>query len=162
MKSEEKASVRSRVFSFLKGRGWLLLLAALGLLLLLWGSGGKADKTEPKAAGLSETEAYRQALCEEVRQMCESVSGVSSVSVLLTLREGETALYATNKTESGESVASLGGEALLLGYAMPRVEGVAVVFQGGGDIAVQAELTALLSAALGIPSSRIHITAGKN
>lgn len=157
---EEKGEGMRRILSFLKGKGWLLLLALLGLLLLLWGGDTKSERTEIKALGLSEAEAYRQALAEEIRVLCESVKGVGAPTVLLTLSSGETALYAKNKTESGESVASPGGDALLLGYAMPKIEGVAVVCRGGGDVSLQAELTALLSASLGIPFSRIAIAEG--
>ena len=126
---EEKGEVKRRILSFLKGKGWLLLLALLGLLLLLWGGDTKSERTEIKELGLSEAEAYRQALAEEIRVLCESV-------------------------------ASPGGDALLLGYAMPKIEGVAVVCRGGGDVSLQAELTALLSASLGIPFSRIAIAEG--
>ncbi|MBQ8907384.1 MAG: hypothetical protein IJY71_02215 [Clostridia bacterium] len=154
--------MKERILGFLKGRGWLLALAAAGLLLLLLGSGGASGT--PKAEGkdaLAAAEAYRASLTEEITALCERVEGVSGVSVLLTLERGECAFYAQNKTQTGESPASVGGEALLLGYEMPKVEGVAVVCRGGDSVAVQAELTALLSAALGIPSSRVCVSGGK-
>ena len=141
----------------MKGKGWLLLLGALGLLLLLLGGNG-GEGLKERGEVLSEAEAYRRALTEDITALCQTVKGVSEASVLVTLVGGEEALYAINRTESGETVASVGGEALLLGYQMPRVAGVAVVCQGGESIEVKAELTALLSAALGISSARIYIT----
>ena len=134
-----------------------MLLGALGLLLLLWGGGG-GEAPKERGEVLSEAEAYRQALTEDVTALCQTVKGVSEVSVLLTLEGGEEALYAMNRTETGETVASLGGDALLLGYRMPQIAGVAVVCRGGETARVKAELTALLCAALGISSARIYVS----
>jgi stage III sporulation protein AG len=144
----------------LKGKRWLLLLGALGLCLLLLGGGVGSTKTQ-SASPVADAEAYRVGLEASVKALCEAVDGVGEATVLITLSETECAVYEKNKTASGESVASSGGDALLVGYKMPSLAGVAVVCDGGGSVTVQNELTSLLSAALSLPSTRIHIAPSK-
>ena len=138
-----------------------MLLAAAGVLLLLLGGGmgsGKSTKTESDLAAA--TEQYREALEGELTALCEKVVGAGKVSVLLTLDGSEEAVYAKDERQNGASdyVVSA-GEGLLLYRKHPATLGVAVVCTGGTDPTVRAELTALLSAALGIGSNRIYITA---
>ena len=122
-KSEEKAKPLDggRIYQFLKGKMWLILAAAAGIMLLLWGGLGESSDKAAEGFTLSSTEEYRQKLSEEVKELCAGVKGVSAVRVVLTLEKTEEAIYAKNKTEGTESVASLGGEGLLLGYALPKV-----------------------------------------
>lgn len=145
------------LMALLKGKWWLVLLFLAGIaLLVLGGIGGKAGETEKKA-DTAFAEAYRKSICEDIRALCERVKGVSEVSVLLTLEGTESAEYAANRRADGETVASFGGEALLTGYAMPRITGVAVVCRGGDDPEVQENLTALIRAALGVSASRVKV-----
>lgn len=151
-----KEKTAGKILRFLKEKWWLVLLLATGVLLLFFGSlGGKTSAG--KKADTAFAEAYRQALSEEVRALCERVEGVSEVSVLLTLEGTESAEYAANRRADGETVASLGGEALLTGYAMPKITGVAVVCRGGEDPENREKLTALIRAALGISSARVEV-----
>ena len=152
----------ARCGRMLRGKGALILLAAAGVLLLLLG-GGQAGTA--RNAGEDEdaarSEEYRQMLTQEMTALCGRVKGVGSVQLVITLAGGEEAVYATDSGADGRTDYVLaGGEGLLLYRKNPAVLGVGVVCTGGGDPAVQAELTALLSAALGIGSNRIHISCG--
>ena len=154
----KETSFFSRIAAGMKGKWWLLLIAAAGILLLTLGAGGETETAQGDFS-LQTAELYRESLTAAVKSLCEEVEGVGKVTVFLTLEETECALYEKNQTASGESVALGGGDALLLGYKMPQIAGVAVVCDGGGNVTVQKELSMLLSASLAIPMTRIYISA---
>ena len=133
----------------------LFILGVLGLLLLIFTgvTPEEASATHP----LEAAEAYRLTLEEEVKSICGSVKGVGEVRVLLTLATTEIAVY--EKNESGESatVALSGGDGLLLAYRMPEIAGVSVVCAGGDDPTVKAELIALLTRALDLSTTAVHV-----
>ena len=137
------------------GNRLLLLLGAVGVLLLLF-SGSGADK-EPEQNPMTWAQEYRAALEEELTALCTQVKGVGEARVLLTLASGEIAVYEKNQSGESETLATTGGDAVLLAYRPPEIAGVTVVCAGGGDVTVQRELTSLLSTALGVGASQIHI-----
>lgn len=141
-----------KYFKNMKGKWTLLALGLLGLFLLLFG-GGLFPAEE---GGGVDGEDYRTTLSTEVAMLCREVRGVGEVTVLLTLEAGESYSYAENA--SGGYITA-GGSGLLLESRPPRVAGVAVVCDGGGDPAVREEITALLSAALGIGAHKVKVTA---
>ena len=143
-----------KYFKNMKGKWTLLLLGILGLVLLLFGGGVLSAEEETR----TDSEDYRTALSAEVTALCREVRGVGEVTVLLTLEAGESYSYAEN---SSGGYITAGGSGLLLESRPPRVAGVAVVCDGGRDPAVREELSALLSAALGIGTHKIKITAKK-
>ena len=138
----------------MKGRWTLVLLGVLGLALLLLGGGGEAEETVTPVA---DAESYREVLTAEVCALLSEVRGVGEVSVLLTLEAGESHVYA----EGDGGYITAGGEGLLLESRPPRVAGVAVVCDGGGDPAVREAVAQMLAAALGIGAHRVKVTAKK-
>ncbi len=145
----------------IKGKELLLLLLAAGILLLFLG-GGTQKKQEAVSEGAADvaarTEAYRLALEEELTLLCGKIEGVGQLSLLVTLDGSERAVYATDVGQNGRlDYVVNGGEGLLLYRENPSVRGVAVVCEGGNDPAVQAALTSLLSAVLGIGVNRISV-----
>jgi hypothetical protein len=144
---------------------FIVIGAVIGILLLLIGSfGGKKE-----SAALSETdeiEVYCRYLEEQAVRLCESVSGVSDVTVALTLEGGFEQVYAADKKVNGngqsvEHVKLGNGSAAALcvvSVASPKVAGIGVTCKGGRNDALRAELTALLSAAFGVGANKIYIT----
>lgn len=144
---------------------FILIGAVIGILLLLFGTfGGKGE-----SAALSETdeiEAYCRYLEEQAVRLCESVKGVSNVTVALTLEGGFEQVYAADKkvSGSGQSIehVKLGSgnaaELCAVSVSSPKVVGIGVTCKGGRDEALRAELTSLLSAAFGIGTNKIYIT----
>ena len=144
---------------------FILIGAVIGILLRLVGTfGGKGESD-----ALSETdeiEAYCQYLEEQAVRLCESVSGVSDVTVALTLEGGFEQVYAADKkvSGSGQSIehVKLGSgnaaELCAVSVSSPKVVGIGVTCKGGRDEALRAELTSLLSAAFGIGTNKIYIT----
>ena len=115
-----------------------------------------------------------QALEKRITALLREVEGVGSCRVMVTLESGTQMVYAADTVSSAgaDGAASLsesyltvdtdtGPVGLLLTRIQPTVKGVAVVCDGGGSVTVQNELTSLLSAALSLPSTRIHIAPSK-
>ena len=147
----------------LRGKWVLLLLAVGGILLLLLGSSqsGNATRVDSGQEVAARAEAYRSVLTEELTTLCSEVAGAGRVRLVLTLAGGEESVYAFDSSADGRTDYVLsGGEGLLLCRKNPTVLGVGVVCEGGGDPSVCRELTALLSATLGIGSNRIYISYG--
>ncbi len=117
------------------------ILLLVGIALLAFASGrGKNEKSGTAEAG--DLAAYGEALEKRLTAACESVAGVGDARVVITFASG--AAYET-----------VGGAELL--SVPPRVQGVAVLCEGGADGAVRASLTSMLGALLGIGASRICI-----
>lgn len=163
------------------GKLWIVLLgAAIGLGLLVVGSFDlpifKKDEGKPSTANTEQAElqAYREQLGREIATLCSGVRGVGEVQVVVTLSGGYEYVYACDvqsKTGNDSStweesyvlVGSGSSQApLLLMRLQPSVAGVGIVCAGGGDPAVQNELVALVSAAFGIGTNKIHVSASQN
>ena len=146
-----------KLFSRLSGNRLLFLLGALGLVFLLFSGVGGKVKTEEGATAMAWAEAYRATLEEELTALCTQVEGVGEAHVFLTLASSEIAVYEKNQSGESETLATSGGEAVLLAYRPPEIAGVTVVCAGGDSPAVKRELCELLSTALAVGASQIHI-----
>lgn len=145
-----------KLLSRLSGNKLLFLLGAVGMVLLLFSGMGGAKK-EDTAPPMAWAEEYRAQLEEELTALCMQVEGVGQARVFLTLASSEIAVYEKNQSGTGEVLATSGGDAVLLAYRPPEIAGVTVVCRGGGSAAVKRELTNLLSTALAVGASQIHI-----
>ena len=148
----------------------ILGIALLGVILLLYGGGivGKTDtqNTEKNDALTSEAtiKAFRAELEERIRTLCQSVEGVGSVRIFVSLEGGYSAVYATEDGSNGEEYVILGSGSsaspILLRTEMPEIRGIGIVCSGGNSPNVRREIISLLSAALHVASNRIYVTAG--
>ena len=143
---------------------YAILGAAVGLLLLLWGSfGGVSEATS--MSDTAEIEAYCAYLEAQAVKLCESVKGVSNVTVTITLDGGFEQIYATDKSVSGNTQSfehvklgsGSGAQLCAVSVSAPRVAGIGVTCRGGGSDRVRAELTELLCAAFGVGANKIYI-----
>ena len=145
---------------------YALFVAVAGLLLLLWGSFGGAREKEADLSDTAEIEAYCSYLENQAVKLCESVKGVSGVTVTLTLEGGFEQIYATDKNVTGNNQSyehvKLGNgstaQLCAVSVSAPKVIGIGVTCRGGGNPIIRAELTELLSAAFGVGSNKIYIT----
>lgn len=125
----------------MKNGGWsrnrwiFLLLAAMGALLFAVGGllGGRAEAKNDYAGYLE----------DRARSLCLSIDGVKEAQVFLTLNEDTVVQAGRFKDTSAGSV--------------PTVRGIAVVCTGGESPRIRETVTLLLSAALGIPTSRVSV-----
>ena len=162
------------MFSFLKADGkngggkifWILLAAALGIALLLFGSTSGKDTEEeaPKEYRAEEDELliYQNYLEERIRVLCETVGGVRNVTVAVTLSGSFEAVYATEWKNGNEEYVILGSgssaSALYLSRATPEIAGIGIVCEGGSSERIRCELIALLGATFNVSTHRIYVT----
>lgn len=146
----------------------------VGVTLLFIGNRSSQTKTDPTPndppAGVEHSvEDYRLALERRVADISAEVAGAGHVSVVVTLAGGYEYVYAYDKktTVSGESttyitVGNGADESLVyITERAPAIIGIGVVCTGGMDATVRREITALLSAAFGVPSNKIYVTGRK-
>ncbi len=164
------------MFDFLKkgnasqnGRLRLFLLlgcGVLGVLLILFGSSGKkAEKTAdetPYSTSTDELVIYQDYLESRIKKLCESVSGVKNVTVVVTLSGSFESVYATEWPDGNEEYVILGSGSsaspIYLSRSAPEIAGIGIVCLGGSNDNVRRELISLLSATFHISSNRIYIT----
>ena len=148
----------------------LLLLAAIaGIGLILIGSSA-ASTDAPKENTVYQTETdelviYQRYLEERVKALCESVNGVSNVTVAVTLSGSFESCYATEFHDGNEEYVILGSgssaKALYLTRSAPEVAGIGIVCRGGTGERVRCELISLLSATFRVSTNRIYVTEAK-
>lgn len=147
---------------------YVLLVAALGALLLLWPQNEKtpeADTAVPVPAGASaaETEAAMEAILAKI-------SGVGRVDVMLTLQSSSELVLAQDSTlrysgsaqspddyqRSSETVTDAGG-VVVTREVYPQYRGALVVCDGGDNDAVRLEVISAVSALTGLGADRITV-----
>ncbi len=149
-------------------RLWLLLLlAALGILLLIFGSlGGDSKARETETAGaLPDPDQYARSVEEQVARLCAGVKGAGTVSVAVTLKGGYRSVYATDSqsTSSGyknSTVLTGSGSsegAILICYENPEIAGIGIVCSGGSDPAVRETIVALVAATYHLGTNKIYV-----
>ena len=163
------------MFDFLKkgslkenGRLRLYLLlgcGVLGILLILFGSSTKtAEKTStetPYSTSTDELVIYQDYLEKRIKTLCESVSGVRNVTVVVTLSGSFESVYATEWPDGNEEYVILGSgysaSPIYLSRSAPEIAGIGIVCSGGANDNVKRELISLLSATFHISSNRIYV-----
>ena len=159
-------------------RWWLVLCAIAGVALILLGNGDwfsakrQTDATTTDAS-VDPLAAYTMLIEQKIATLIGSVQGVDRVTVVVTLEGDFTYVYATD-TERSErdgvleeqtQYVTVGSgsneETVLLTRRYPRVCGIGIVCQGGGDAMVRREILSLLSATYGLPTNQIYITEAK-
>lgn len=146
---------------------WLILLgAAVGICLLLFGGNTSKDKEETKTEVIYSTEGdemliYQHDLEDRVEALCRSVRGVGNVTAVVTLTRGYETVYATEWKDGDEKYVIIGSgsgaSALFLTKEAPEIAGIGVVCSGATSAEVRQELIALISATFHIPTNRIYI-----
>ena len=139
----------------------LLGAAAMALILLseLFSPG---EKSAASGDTSRDEIVYRQQLEQQLEGLISQVEGAGKTTVMITLESGEETIYALD-TLSGQTqeqqthVLLDDGTALAQTVCTPKVCGVAVVCEGGGDIRVTARITELVGALLDVPSNRICV-----
>ena len=146
----------------------LVGMGLAGLLLLAvsaWLPAGDTKAAQPaQNVPASDTnDNYAARLEERLTALISSVEGAGRTAVMVTLESGSESVYATDTDSDGASthvlLGSGGADGLVETVQTPRVLGVAVVCEGGGNAAVQCRVTALVEALTGIGTN--HITVAK-
>lgn len=140
-----------------------VLLGVAAMLLILLSELFTPSEKPVSASGTAMDEnTYRQQLEVQLEELISQVQGAGKTTVMITLESGEETIYALD-TLSGQTqeqqthVLLDDGTALAQTVCTPKVCGVAVVCEGGGDVRVASRITELVGALLDIPSNRICV-----
>ena len=163
---------RKALESFSKYK-YVLLVALVGAVLLLWPSGEKTDKsaTDARESG----DLFRgEELEEKLEKALSQVEGAGKVTVVLTLEESakqvlaqdEEGSWGSNETRRESSTVLLGRgsglqEVVPLQELGPRYRGALVVAEGGDIPQVRLALCEAVSALTGLGADKISICKGK-
>ena len=148
---------------------YVLLVAALGTLLLLWpterkdGAAAPADTSPAAGTDLAETE-------KAMEDILGKINGVGRVEVMLTLHSGGERVLAQDSSlrysgsaqspdsyeRSSQPVTDAGG-VVVTQEKYPQYRGALVVCDGGGSDAVRLQVVEAVSALTGLGSDRIAV-----
>lgn len=152
---------------------WKVLLCATGGIALIFagnlflGKDTAKESTVKTVSAAEELRAYADTLETEIASLCATVAGAGKTTVAVTLSGGFTYEYATDYQSSGtnasEKYVTVGSgsseEPVYLSVRPPGIAGIGVVCEGGGNAEVRRELISLLSAAYGVSTNKIYVTA---
>ena len=136
-----------------------ILLGAV--MLCLGGIEKNTDSVNTQSTVISMSE-YEKELEEKIRLLCEKVEGVSNVSVAVSLSSKGEYVYAKDGKDDYVLVGSGNDESgVLICEKAPKISGIGVVCDFGGDPNVKYHLISLISAACGVGSNKIFIAEAK-
>ena len=175
MKKGWKTEKIEKIIGLLARYKYVLVVIAVGLLLLMWPSGG-GKETAAKQAGLTGTEEDFSVEALELRlsEALSRVEGAGEVSVILTVQSGMERILATNKTfeqtadsrDMEEEIVIISGEqgeeAVLIGQNYPAFQGALLICPGGDDPQVRLRLTQAVAALTGLGADRIAVCRGSS
>lgn len=165
-----------------------LVIGGLGVLLIFLSSflpkdgGGKAADAPTDEAARQEltNDDYEQRYQQRVEQLVAQIDGVGKAHVTVTLDSGVEYVYAKEESKdtdrqsgSGETLSERDSidqktiliedengrkKALVRTTLEPRVRGVVVVCEGGGDVRVVERVTEAVKTVFGISSTKVCVT----
>ena len=149
---------------------YVLLVAVLGGLLLLWPMERKADGAVPAEAAPAYGGTDLEKTEKAMEEILGKISGVGKVDVMLTLHSGGERVLAQDSSlrysgsaqspdsyeRSSQPVTDAGG-VVVTQEKYPQYRGALVVCDGGGSDAVRLAVTGAVSALTGLGSDRIAV-----
>lgn len=157
----------------------IILLFALGIAALLMSElgahSGAGDNEPSETAAAIGTDDYIAKLEERITSIISSIDGAGATQVMITLESGSEEVYLHNYNY-GEDVDEVGAgnrevqdeyvivdsgngeKGIIIRVEEPRIRGVAVVCEGGGNDVVRADIIATITALLDISSARVSVS----
>ncbi len=167
-----RADIRELVKKLLSSKKAMTAAAALGImgmLMILFSGGDKNENTVqtqdvPESASWSD---YSTQTEERLETILSAIDGVGRVKVMVTVSSTEEYVYAEAEKLGADreerdyvTVKGSGGEeALVRKINVPVITGVVAVCDGGNSDKVREDVYRAVTAALGIPSNRVYVTA---
>ena len=152
---------------------FVLLIAAMGVVLLAWPGSKEGTETVAAPQNLNEENSCR-VLEDEMEKILAKINGVGRVDVMLTLQSGAELVLATNTTlrysgsphnpddydRSSETVTVSGGngsDVIVTQERSPQYRGALIVCDGGDNDAVRLRIVEAVAALTGLGSDRIAV-----
>lgn len=159
---------------------FIFVIGIIGIIMIALSSlntGGK-DKNDKEKTALSQPydndgELYRQQMTDELESILTNIDGVGECCVMISV-EGTSEIYYAENTEKSQQYSSAGSnenysndvvvlddggakQALVRKKVRPKINGVVVVCQGGGDVTVKERVIKAVSAALNLSYGKICV-----
>ena len=161
---KKKGTLKIVIIGFVVG----IALLAVGSLAFGESDGEKSDENEAVDHSAISFSEYKESVCREIEEACLKVKGVNTAHAVVFFDGAGESIYAQNiqtgSTQKNEYViigSGSGAHALYLGESMPQISGIGVVCDTGGSDSVKNEIAALLSAAYGLPLTRVYVSEGQ-
>jgi len=165
----------SKVKELLRKNAALFAIGAIGAVLLLWPSAAKTDKAEtevPESEDRNEAGFSVEAEEERIRSLLESVEGVGSASVRLSVKGTEETVYmedrrltSDGREETATTVTVPRGsgtsEAVVVKRIKPEYVGCVVACSGAGSDSVRLWVTKAVSSLTGLSADKITVLKSK-
>lgn len=175
----EKVKLTERIKKHFKGDKRLkiiVMVGAIGVALLLMSNAFSSD-TSANENGVNisvSAQEYTKNLEKELSDVLSKIEGAGKCSVMITMDCGVETIYATQEESSydaddnGEShdysmnyvilgSSSNGKEALVIKEIQPKIRGIIIVCEGGGNSNVKMSIINAVSAAFDISSTKISV-----
>lgn len=167
-----KQSWMTKLLSTVDRYKFVLLVAVLGAVLLLWPGGGEAETSGGTVSAITTSDPadLEQAMAE----ILEKMDGVGQVDVLLTLQSGEELILAQDSAlrysgdvqspddyeRTSDVVTGAGSNGVVVTQTRyPEYRGALIVCDGGGSDAVRLKVVGAVSALTGLGTDRIAVVA---
>jgi stage III sporulation protein AG len=176
---------KEKIRSLFKGKGNLLwILGLLGIVLIgISGLFGGEEPVENDSLSYVDTDDYARRLEQQLEDIVGNIKNAGDCQVMVTMAQGTEYVYAReeknmadtsqtseesrlitgNKVSDEETYIMVstkqGDKPLLLTEIAPRVKGVVVVCEGGGNAMVIDTVTEALATALNISKSQVCVVA---
>lgn len=171
MEHEERKQKQLGPLAALARYKYVLLIAALGALLLLWPSPQKDTQAASPAPEAADAEDLEQ----DMEEILSKIRGVGRVDVMLTMQSGGELVLASDSTlrysgathapddyDRSTEVVTISGESggqdvVVTQQKYPQYRGALVVCEGGANDAVRLQVVEAVSALTGLGSDRIAV-----
>ena len=160
---KKKGTLKIVIIGFVVG----IALLAVGSLAFGEGNGEKSANNESTSQSAISFAEYKDSVIREIEEACLKVRGVNTAHAVVFFDGAGESIYAQNtqsgNTQKNEYViigSGSGSHALYLGESLPQISGIGVVCDTGGSDSVKNEIAALLSAAYGLPLTRVYVSEG--
>ena len=153
---------------------YILILITVGVVLMLFSSGGDKTAQPQNISSLTETGFSVEKLEDRMATALSKIEGAGRVKVVLTVRSSTEQVIAEDQenverikgdeTESESTVQTViidagnGESPVTLKYIYPEFQGALVIAQGADSTAVRLALTEAVASLTGIGTDRITVT----
>ncbi len=181
MKLKSNFKEKLKIFKQKKMKTRLIMILGIAGIVLIFLSEilpsetakDKSSKITEQSLSEDESDTYKKRIEKELKEVLSQINGVGECEVMVTVEGTTEYVYAENLTKSEDNNGERTSdkyeneivmveedgkkEALVRKIIKPKISGVVIVCEGGGDIKVSERVLKAVSTALDISSSKICV-----